>query len=249
MVVSHKHKFIYVHLGRTSGRSISFALSRHCGADDIITPISKRLHRGQNFAGFKRHDKASDIRRKVGEKVWNEYFKFTFERNPWEKIISRYWAYAGLDTNKFYKRIWQNLFGQPLDFTNWFRMKVWQGRLLGLGHVRFPRHYGCYTDNGRVIVDFIGRQENRKRHLELLSDRLGIRIDPDIHIGSDIRKDRRPYIELYDHCMQQIVANIYSKDLELLDYRFGEPPPTEALEFSPGDDFGDSRSGAIKAAA
>ncbi len=49
--------------------------------------------------------------------------------------------------------------------------------------------------------------------------------------------------------MQQIVANIYSKDLELLDYRFGDPFPTKALEFSAGDDFGNSRSGAIKAAA
>ncbi len=232
MIVSHKHKFIFVHLGRTGGRSLTHALARHCGSYDIITEVSKHSCPSQNDGRFRRHDKASDIRAKVGEDIWNEYFTFTFERNPWDKIVSRYWAYAGLDTNKFYKRIWQNLFGQPLSFHAWFRMKVWHGRLLGLGHIRFPRHYDWYTQDGQVIVDFIGRMENRREHLRMLSDRLNICINPDVHIGVKAHKVRRPYTELYDEWMQRVVENVYHRDLDFLGYRFGLPHPTEPIVHS-----------------
>src|SRR5688500_18896678 len=129
MIVSHRHKFIFVHLGRTGGRSLTTALARHCGPDDIITPICRECP-GQNSCGFGRHDTARQIRAKVGEQVWNDYFKFTFERNPWEKVVSRYWAYASGSHKKAYKMVWERLTGRPLSFGAWFRMKVWQGRLV-----------------------------------------------------------------------------------------------------------------------
>ena len=37
------------------------------------------------------HAPAWLARAKLGEKVWSSYFKFCFERNPWDKVISRYW--------------------------------------------------------------------------------------------------------------------------------------------------------------
>ena len=40
MIVSHKHKFIFLKTQKTAGTSIEIALSKHCGPDDIITPIS-----------------------------------------------------------------------------------------------------------------------------------------------------------------------------------------------------------------
>lgn len=40
MIISHKHKFIFVKTRKTAGTSVEIALSRHLGPDDIITPIS-----------------------------------------------------------------------------------------------------------------------------------------------------------------------------------------------------------------
>ena len=33
---------------------------------------------------------ASAVAQKVSEEVWDSYFKFTFERNPWDKTFSWY---------------------------------------------------------------------------------------------------------------------------------------------------------------
>jgi hypothetical protein len=231
MIVSHKHKFIYVHLGRTGGRSLTTALARHCGPSDVISPIEGLP--GRNFAGFGRHDAAREIRRKVGPAVWDGYFKFTFERNPWDKILSRYWAYAGADEKKPYKKVYERIVGRPLGFKGWFYMKVWQGRLLGLGHIRFPRHFHCYTEKGRLIVDFVGRFECREAHLRILSQRLGLPLDTSIWIGSETRKNRALYTEHYDEPMNRIVKSVFRKDLRFLGYAFGRPHPTDPIEAPP----------------
>ncbi|WP_275670288.1 hypothetical protein [Okeania hirsuta] len=40
MIISHKYKFIFLKTIKTSGTSIEIYLSRFCGDDDVITPIS-----------------------------------------------------------------------------------------------------------------------------------------------------------------------------------------------------------------
>ena len=37
MIISHKHKFIFLKTIKTAGTSIQAALEEHCGKDDIIT--------------------------------------------------------------------------------------------------------------------------------------------------------------------------------------------------------------------
>jgi hypothetical protein len=228
VIVSHKFKFIFVHLGRTGGRSLTAALAEHCEPDDIITAVPGLPSR--NAASVRRHNTASQIRQHVGEKVWHEYFKFTFERNPWDKILSRYWRYAAPARKRAYKKTFEKVIGRPLSFREWFSLRIWQGRLFGLGHIRLPRHFHCYTKNGRVIVDFIGRFENRREHLQILSSRLGLPIDTSVWIGFETRKDRTPYTEHFDERMQRIVQSVFRQDLEFLGYAFGQPHPTNVLE-------------------
>ena len=40
MIVSHKHKFIFLKTKKTAGTSIELALSRLCGPADVITPLT-----------------------------------------------------------------------------------------------------------------------------------------------------------------------------------------------------------------
>jgi len=228
MIVSHKHKFIFIHLGRTAGRSLTVALARSCGAEDVVTN-AKGLQR--NYAGFRRHFRATEIRKKVGREIFDEYFKFTIERNPWDKFISRYWSYAGHANKPLYKKFPEFVTGKPLDFKTWFDIRILQGNLLGFGHYRFPRSSRSYTENDRIIVDFIGRHENLAEHVAILSDRLKIELDK--HYGARRHKERRPYTELFDERMNRIVERYFAKDLALLGYRFGESPPLDYIEPNP----------------
>jgi len=51
MIISHEHKFIFIKTNKTAGTSIEIALSKYCGSNDIITPIS---------------DEDEEIRRQLG---------------------------------------------------------------------------------------------------------------------------------------------------------------------------------------
>ena len=123
VIISHKHRFIFIKTNKTAGTSIEIALSRFCGYDDVITPIGRdeiiRRHLtsrvAQNYKlpyskytlldwawsiynlkglRFTQHCSAQRIKKYIGENIWNNYHKFCFERNPWDRVISLYyWVY------------------------------------------------------------------------------------------------------------------------------------------------------------
>ncbi|MHA1190499.1 MAG: sulfotransferase family 2 domain-containing protein [Alphaproteobacteria bacterium] len=228
MIISHKHRFIFIHVARTGGRSLNLSLLPHCGPDDVVTPV-RCHHPGQNNSGFWQHMPAHAIRQEIGASAFDSYFKFAFERNPWDKIISRYWAYAGDDKKRLYKRLPEWLTGKPLDFKTWFELRKLQGRLFGFGHIRFPSSFQVYTRHSRLAVDLLGRYEYRNETIAEISDRLGIEISTGHKVGTDRHRNRKPCAELFNDDMQVLVEALYKKELALLGYEFGKPPPADYL--------------------
>jgi hypothetical protein len=118
MIISHKHKFIFIKTAKTAGTSLEIALSAICGKDDVISkilPEDEKIRQELGFRGaqnyqiplmdcvwrdiprllhrrkrliFFNHASAQHIKRHVKPEVWNDYYKFCFERNPWDKLIS-----------------------------------------------------------------------------------------------------------------------------------------------------------------
>ena len=119
MILSHKHKFIFLKTNKTAGTSVEIALSRFCGPDDIIAPISPKdeqkrsglgyrgaqnyrapysdygltdwarlLLRGRPLPRFYNHMSAAELLQYIDRRVWDDYFTFCIERNPWDRLIS-----------------------------------------------------------------------------------------------------------------------------------------------------------------
>jgi FkbM family methyltransferase len=85
-VISHKHKCIFLHIPRTGGTAIETSI---CGEDYWF--INKR----------EKHLIADQAKEKYSD-YWNNYFKFTIVRNPYDRIYSlvkRYPKYANQALN------------------------------------------------------------------------------------------------------------------------------------------------------
>ena len=49
MIISHRHKFIFVKTKKTAGTSIETLLASVCGEEDVITEISEEEERIKNL--------------------------------------------------------------------------------------------------------------------------------------------------------------------------------------------------------
>ena len=126
MVVCHKKKFIFIKTKKTASSSFEIALSEYCDDKDIITQLSEEEDRYRKFLfkrgsqnyhydfenshrskeeiiqfldkgkKFNRHITSSVAKELLSPPIWNEYFKFAVERNPFDRIVSLYY-WRGID--------------------------------------------------------------------------------------------------------------------------------------------------------
>lgn len=235
MIISHRHKFIFLKTVKTGGTSVEIALSRYCGEEDVVTPISPadeptRLELGvtpRNYLAprggyslsdyyrllvqraekqlYWNHITASEVRDRIGADIWNSYFKFTVERNPWDKTISDFY--------------WRGSRGGPQTLDAYFRK--YRGKFK---HFNYPR----YSLGGQVAVDAIIRFEQLVPDLTSVLQKVGIAFDGWLpRAKGTSRKDRRHYSELLSPAQQQTIADYFRPEIELLGYELESASQTE----------------------
>jgi hypothetical protein len=202
MILSHKYRFIFVKTLKTAGTSIEVFLSQHCGPDDVVTPIVPHVepHRPRNHEGFFNHIPAAAIRERVGPAVWDSYFKFCVERNPWDKTLSHY-------------HMMNVRAGVELTFERYLERND------------LPLNFAKYTESGepsRLIVDRVLRYERLSEELGKVFAELGIPFDGSlgVHAKSDYRTDRRPYREVYTRRQAEVVGQAFEVERVLHGYEF-----------------------------
>ena len=104
----------------------------------------------------------------MGIKVWNSYYKFCFERNPWDKSISRYyWDTEKYKLNQPYEEYILTL---SKKFISCYEIYTINGQIneeidmigqkIGLPEkLVLPRAKGAYRKDKRPYQDLIGDRE------------------------------------------------------------------------------------------
>jgi hypothetical protein len=232
VILSHKHKFIYLKTMKTASSSMEIGLSRILGPDDVITPTRDDLDSqrsqgmgGQNYRldhpdvprqpllrrllgrpertnhpsiGFHEHIGAEQVRRYVGQDVWSSYYKFTFERNPWDRQISYY----------FYKT--RHKARRP-DFERFLRRK---------SKVYIP-NFEIYAIDGEIAVDFVGRYENLSEDFNKAIKAIGMKEEillPMSNVAPG--KDDRNYRQYYNEHTRDTIAEWYAREISAFGYKF-----------------------------
>lgn len=98
-MISKKHKFIFIHIPRTGGTSIENMLSNYQEGelidigggiwmpDEEIKNLILNTYSDFNFYNDAKHMKAIDWKKILGDEYEN-YYKFTIVRNPYDKFLS-----------------------------------------------------------------------------------------------------------------------------------------------------------------
>jgi hypothetical protein len=228
MIVNHRYRFIFLKTKKTAGTSIEIALSRFCDANDILSKIGRRDEPKRAALGYQgpannlepddgslrarlrrwrhgpeerfwNHMPAREVREKVGEEIWNSYFKFCFERNPWDRVVSAYY--------------WENRNRKRLPDFYRFMDELERRGLLS--------NFDDYAIDGRIAVDRVYLYEDLQAALDDLTRRLGLPGPlelPDAKRG--IRPDSRPYQELYSERTRERVATACAREIAEFGYRF-----------------------------
>ena len=193
-MVHHDYKLVFIHLTKCAGSSIVRTLDFH--------PV--------DGPGGGHHAEASYIKQVVGDKIWNEYFKFTVVRNPYSKMVSlyRYASPTYLPGSTFSEFI-----------------KCWgNGGFQEIG----PDHsYLPYLDEN---IDFVGKLEDGLQNiLDLVCDKVSIPRVEVLHVNKTF-DDRQcgclesysHYTEYYDDETREIVAKGFKDELVKFNYQFGD---------------------------
>jgi len=229
VLVSHQHRFIFVKTRKTGGSSVQIALAQYMDhPDDVVVPVvgsaedgTPRLNNGvgknaripvwrwriKDFywvaTGFpreyKEHMGARFIRRYVGRSVWDDYYTFAVERNPWDRLVSRYFYHFRPERGRS-----QIAFN---DFVESDILPAWS-------------NWHLYTHKDQVIVDKLIRYDSLEDELREVTDLLGI---PRLELPrakGQYRKDRRPYQEWYNDSTRQRIAEVFSREIEYFGWTF-----------------------------
>ncbi len=238
-MISHHHECIFVHIPRTAGQSVEHYFLDRLGLDwRRRAPLLLRPNDIPELGPPRlAHLKAMEyVRyRYITREQFDRYFKFTFVRNPWDRLVS------------IYKHLNMH---HVCDFKTFVMGKLRDGtyRRKHYWFICPQQEYLC-DDNGELCMDFVGRFEQLQGDFMQVGRKLGMESAslphvnrggaPGVFSGSPkqvldnmlwwaYRRYRIPayaaYEDYYDSETRSFVEDMYAADIDMFGYRFTGSP-------------------------
>jgi chondroitin 4-sulfotransferase 11 len=185
---------IFIHIQKTAGKSIRQALGLKKSA---------------------KHKFAQQRRDECSVDEWNNTFKFTFVRNPWDRLISCYMYRTqggnGTVEDRERARLYPDNFTEFCDNIDAFISLPNESMFI-------PQYRWISDEKDNLLVDFVGKVENIEADFQHVCNELGIKRHVKLpHINKSVHGDYREY---YNKNTQLIIAKVYEKDIERFGYTF-----------------------------
>lgn len=221
MIISFKHRFIFIKTAKTAGTSIELELSKHCGPDDVITPLIARDEKiriesgGRAAQNYKvpwhkyslgqfwlalRLKKRAQLRNHdsifMAERLFQidrgDFYVFAVERNPFDKLRSL-----------------ADYWGQGAQIRK--DSNAW---LSAQGRVPKPQGWELYANEKGIVADRIYLFEELDDLEKEMMTRFGIQIN----LGSTITK-KSPYNSTLDlnwnEASRSLIRDAFASELEM----------------------------------
>jgi len=225
-VICREFSCLFVHVPKTAGQSVEqffmdrLGLSWETDRDQLLLGNNTNPAKGTEKLSHLSAAEYTDCGYLAREE-FDSLFKFSFVRNPWERIVSEY-RYR----NYFHHRSFGDFLLHRLPEPGWTDK---------YRHV-MPQYEMLHDTDGRLLVDFVGRFETLQQDFDQVCGKLGIsdsrlphrnpsdkksrnlkrKIRNWLYLNGENRKDN--YREFYDSETTAIVGDLYRKDIEAFGY-------------------------------
>ena len=215
MIISPQRKFVFVHIPKTGGTSLSIALEEKAAKDDILigdTPKAvKRRNRVKKLSAKGRlwkHSKLSDIEGVITRDDMRQFKVFAITRNPWDRFVS---YFHWLQSQKFDHPAVK--LAKELSFADFL------GHPVNLRAIQNDQVSDYLSDpSGHDCRDLVLRLEHMGEDLAKLVTLLGFSVSK---IPHENRSDRpRDYRGFYGDKEAAIIAQAYRDDIKTFGYTF-----------------------------
>jgi Sulfotransferase family len=230
MPYSKSMKFIHIAIPKTGTTSLVRALkTAHKSSDgkltllnEKITPEFRSTHSlnelGDNKPGSAKHLSAIQLKHILGEHEFNRCFKFSIVRNPWARLVTRYF-YTHSDfepSNEEKLRRGTTRKFHSMKFEDWI-VRYYKN---GIRRRKQSSQLRKLVDlEGNLIVDYIGRLETFQESLNHICDKIKINRILVPHVNGTSSK-RGHYSEFYNQRTRDIVEEACSEDIEFFGFQF-----------------------------
>lgn len=201
---------------KTGGSSLSEALVDIVGEEALLSDLTRPawakyspIHHGAlrrnlpDVFGFHPHATARQARRVLGKDIFDNYYKFAVERNPWDRQVSLYMHREWKKKNKSpdFDKDMKSFFYRSTEYV---KLNNWS-------------IYGIGQD---VVVDRVLRYENLTSELDSLRQALGIKKKIELPVRRKYTDDRPHYSTYYSDETRDMIARWYKKEIDALGFKF-----------------------------
>lgn len=249
MLISHRKNFIFLKTVKTAGTSIESYYEKWCmppnlwvkthGRDEYISDsgiIGKRAAKPYNAIWYN-HMPAAKIKEYIKEDIWNNYFKFTIVRNPFDKMVSGFYMFSKYNTSK-QNTLWSFFKSNPskqkqiLLFRKWlsnfYKLYTKQKKLVentSIPHFIKPIELSLidrdkYLINNNIEVDYFIKYEELQKNTEEINQILNINnsIESIPNFKSGLRNSEIPVNEYYDAESISKIKDLFNWEIDYFNY-------------------------------
>lgn len=205
MPVNNDLRCIFIHIPKTGGTSIESLLGINV---NDLSPDTEKVFGIKDNKPLQ-HLTARELQEHyIPADKFDDYFKFAFVRNPYDRIMSEYlWHIQRTKTIK-------------CSFTDFLLAIEKLGDRWKIDdHLRLQSDY-IYDDKGNLCIDFLGRFENLHKDWEFIAEKLNIKKElPKLQTSYRKRQYRQNYMDFFTEETKEMVYNRYHKDFINLGYK------------------------------
>ena len=242
-LISHKYKFIFIRPMKVASTSVEYFFRKYCMNIEDQKKYKNNMEMDNEIINkygivsmqgcwneFKKKNMrwsqhlGSEIIRKYLiemnlEDCWDNYFKFTIVRNPWDMIISRY--FQSNNKNEDIEITKKNL----LNFIKINELPPQTaGTVEKIITLNISENLWIITIDKKLICDFHIRYENLKEDIEKVCNKIGITnynlLDLKNFRSNTRKQNNKNYRKYYTEETKNLISEIYKDYINYFSYEF-----------------------------